>query len=201
MKIKGWKKFQHYKHRDPPWIRLYRGLLNDREWHNLSGEAAKSLVMLWLIASERDGDLPPAADLAFRLRLTEDQTNQVLSGLSHWLEQDASEMLAGRYQDAPPETETETETEKDTPSGVTSIYVFEAGVIRLTKKNFDQWRDAFSYLDLKSELIALSEWAGKQPKWFPAVAGALNKKNGLAKIATEREKKQPYKWNGIEGVI
>jgi hypothetical protein len=114
----------------------------------------------------------------------------------------ATETQQERNTTATNEKQVNRETIEDNTAGtVSSIIFFEVGVIRLTKKNFDQWKDAFSYLDLKSELIALSEWAGKQPKWFPAVAGALNKKNGLAKIATEREKKQPYKWNGIEGVV
>jgi hypothetical protein len=111
--IKGWRKFQHYKHRDPPWIRLYRSLLNDRQWHNLSGDDAKSLIMIWLIVSETEGELPKNADLAFRLRLPEKQIPKLLERLSHWLEHDASTALADCYQDATPETETETETETE----------------------------------------------------------------------------------------
>jgi hypothetical protein len=111
--IKDWNKYQHYKHRDPPWIRLYRGLLNDREWHNLDGDDAKALVMLWLIASEREGNLPSVQDLAFRLRMTEARCASMLSRLDHWLVQDASTPLAECEQDATPETETETEQKED----------------------------------------------------------------------------------------
>ena len=113
LRIKNWEKFQHYKHRDPPWIRLYRGLLNDREWHNLDGDAAKALVMCWLIASEREGALPEPKDLAFRLRITEKQLASIVLKLSHWVEQVASTALAERGQHALPETETETETETE----------------------------------------------------------------------------------------
>jgi hypothetical protein len=113
-RIKHWRKFQHYKHRDPPWIRLYRNLLNDREWFSLDGDAAKVLIMCWLIASENDGTLPKPADLAFRFRMTEKQINAALSKLSHWLEHDASTALADCLHDAPPETETEADnTETD----------------------------------------------------------------------------------------
>jgi len=45
MKIKNWHKFQHYKHRNPPWIKLHRGLLDDPEWFALSGDASKVLAM------------------------------------------------------------------------------------------------------------------------------------------------------------
>lgn len=192
MNIKGWKKFQHFKDRRPPWIKLYRDLLDDPEWHELDAEAAKALVMLWLIASENDGALPDTKKLAFRLRTTEAKIKQILSSLSHWLEGDDIETISSRYQDDAPETETE--TEKDTAGAVTSIYAFEAGIIRLTKKDFEKWKGAFSNLDLAAELIGLQKWADElgPSKWFHAVAGALAKRNREAlqakAAATEQQK-------------
>ena len=115
MRIKNWHKFQHFKDRRPPWVKLYRDILDDYEWHQLDPLSAKVLTMLWLIASEDDGRLPNIKTLAFRLRLTEKQTNESIKSLSHWLEQDDINMISSQYQDDLPEieTETETETEKD----------------------------------------------------------------------------------------
>jgi hypothetical protein len=107
--IKGWKKFQHFKDRRPPWIKLYRDLLDDPDWHALDGADAKSLVMLWLIASEDDGNIPCARKIAFRLRITETKAEQLLTRLSHWLIQDDITPISGRYQDDTPETEGETD--------------------------------------------------------------------------------------------
>jgi len=115
--IKNWRKFQHYNHRRPPWIKLYREILDDPEWNTLEPAAAKALVMLWLIGSEDDGKLPASKTLAFRLRQSEPQTRQQLAALSHWIvSDDASTMLAPCAQHATPETETEREreTEKET---------------------------------------------------------------------------------------
>lgn len=109
MKIKNWSQFQHFKDRRPPWIKLYRDLLDDVEWHELDAEAAKVLVMLWLIASEHDGCLPDARVLSFRLRLPEKQVKSIVSKLSHWLDQDDIAPISERYQDDLPETERETE--------------------------------------------------------------------------------------------
>lgn len=114
MKIKNWHKFQHFKDRRPPWVKLYRDLLDDIEWHQLDAMSAKVLVMLWLIASESDGNLPNIKTLAFRLRLSEKQTNDAISSLSHWLDHDDNEVISSRYQDDAPETETETELETKT---------------------------------------------------------------------------------------
>jgi hypothetical protein len=115
-RIKNWAKFQHFKDRRPPWVKLYRDLLEDIEWHQLDPKAAKDLVSFWLIASERDGELPDIRTLAFRLRCTEKQVESSLSALSHWLEQDDAEVISPRYQGDRAETETETETETDTRS-------------------------------------------------------------------------------------
>lgn len=113
--IRNWEKFQHFKDRRPPWIKIYRELLDDPEWYELPDKAAKVLVMLWLVASEdehRTGTLPCLKKLAFRLRMTEPQLNQILTSLSHWLVQDDINMISQRYQVDAPETEGEGEAYK-----------------------------------------------------------------------------------------
>lgn len=127
MRIKNWSKFQHFKDRKPPWIKLYRDLLDDMEWHLLDAEASKLLVMLWLIASEDAGNLPDIKTLAFRLRMSQKQVNDCISRLGHWVERDDINVISDQYQSVPATElndsatveltlgETETETETDTP--------------------------------------------------------------------------------------
>ena len=95
--------------------------MDDLEWYELDPLASKVLVMCWLIASEDDGNLPSTKNLAFRLRMTEKQTNDCLNKLSHWLEQNDINAISERYQDDSLETETETETEKETKKKATSV--------------------------------------------------------------------------------
>jgi hypothetical protein len=114
IRIRNWERFQHYKNRRPPWIKLYRGLLDDPDFHELSGDACKILVMCWLIASEDDelaGNLPSIRTLAFRMRLRKERLLKYLNELSSWIEVDDSNSLAGCAQHDTPETETEGETE------------------------------------------------------------------------------------------
>jgi hypothetical protein len=113
IKIKGWHKFQHFKDRRPPWIKLYRDILDDLEWHELDSDTAKMLISFWLIASENDGNLPDTKVLSFRLRVPKQVIDRHISKLSHWLEQSDIGMISERYQNDTPETETETETETD----------------------------------------------------------------------------------------
>lgn len=119
MRIKNFSKFQHFKDRTPPWVKLYRDILDDPDWHELDPAAAKVLVMLWLIASEdetKQGLLPSVKKLAFRLRVSEKQLEQSLTKLSHWLIHDDIGLISERYQSDAPETERETEEETETDS-------------------------------------------------------------------------------------
>lgn len=123
MRIKNWDRFQHFKDRKPIWIKLYRDLLDDLNWHELDGKSAKALVMIWLIASEDLGELPETKTLAFRLRMSEKETKEVVTKLSQWLEQDDINTISDGYQDDMPEkrreeTDKEKEKETDTPTGV-----------------------------------------------------------------------------------
>jgi len=118
-KVKNWEHFQHFKDRRPPWIKLYREVLEQRDIALLSDRNFRVLVGLWLLASEdreMDGSLPPVEDIAFRLRISKADTIKALDGLSDFLICDDINMISGRYQDDAPETETETEkkTEKET---------------------------------------------------------------------------------------
>lgn len=118
IKIRNWHKFQHFKDRKPPWIKLYRDILDDILWHELDSDAAKCLVSFWLIASEHDGYLPTTKELAFRLRTTEKSIKSNISKLSAWLEQDDISVISDNnaisagYQETRLETERETETYK-----------------------------------------------------------------------------------------
>lgn len=142
-RIKNWGEFQHFKDRTPPWIKLYRKLLDDMEWHLLDPQPAKTLVSLWLIASEYEGSLPDVKKLAFRLRLSEKQVSGDISKLSHWLEQDDINVISPRYQDDPLETETETERDRVITPPTTDIkpVVTKTSGLQPDDVNDEVWQD------------------------------------------------------------
>jgi hypothetical protein len=114
-KIKNWTKFQHYKNRRPPWIRLYRDLLDDPEFEKLSGELAKTLIKLWLAVSDFsvDGELPAIERLALRMHIASDVLADHISKLNHWVSYNASYMLATCERHAIPEGEQREISESD----------------------------------------------------------------------------------------
>jgi hypothetical protein len=71
--VRNWGKFQHYKGRRPPWIKLHRELLEDRSFLSLPLASQALAPRLWLLASEsEDGSLSSdPAELAFRMRCSE----------------------------------------------------------------------------------------------------------------------------------
>lgn len=111
LRVKDWARFQHYKHRKPPWIRLYRKLLDDLAWHRLPLASRALAPMLWLLASEtQEGKIEGDSDtLAFRLRIASIDFDEALKPLlsGGWLiESDPASILkAPCAQVAPSESE------------------------------------------------------------------------------------------------
>ena len=127
MKIapKNWRDFQHYKDRNPPWIRLHKGLLDNYEFQCLPVASRALAPMLWLLASDHiDGIIDADVKrLAFRLRMDAAELSQALKPLidAGFFEvvESASGALAGCLQPAVPETEAlqRTEAEAETEAG------------------------------------------------------------------------------------
>lgn len=170
IKIKNWKNYQHFKNRTPPWIKLYREILDDPQWHGLDGECAKTLVMLWLIASEdktHQGLLQEEKKLAFRLRLSESKLRQQLSKLSHWLIQDDIKMISSRYQHDIPETQTQTQTETEKERDTKREKTKESPLTALQLENqfLEKLRanPAYTHIDLSRELAKMDAWLMSRP--------------------------------------
>jgi hypothetical protein len=58
LSVKNWKQFQHYKLRNPPWIKLHRAVLDDYAFCTLPDSAKGHLLLLWLYASHNNGLIP-----------------------------------------------------------------------------------------------------------------------------------------------
>ena len=105
LQIKNWSEFQHYKDRNPPWIKLHRALLDDYEFSCLQDASKAHLMLIWLFASQKNGRIPDdPAFLKKKLGLEREPNLKLLvdQGLLI-VEQDASEPLAGCEQSAPRE--------------------------------------------------------------------------------------------------
>jgi len=188
MKIKNWSKFQHFKDRRPPWIKLYRDLLDDMEWNTLDPVASKVLVSLWLIASEdenQEGGLPDIKTLAWRLRMTEKQVLEHISKLSHWLNQDDIKLISSQYQDDAPEKRQIRDKEEEKQKAEWFDSFWSAYPNKVAKPAAQK---AFNKLDVDQSLLDTmltaieaqkGKWAKDDNKFVPHPATWLNNSRWL----------------------
>jgi hypothetical protein len=100
--VKNWSEFQHYKDRNPPWIKLHRALLDDYEFAELPDTTKAHLVLVWLFASQNAGRIPADPEfLQHKLGLQKKPNLQLLVERGFLIpEQDDSPTRADDLQDA-----------------------------------------------------------------------------------------------------
>jgi len=170
IKIKNWENFQHYKNRKPPWIKLYRELLDNMEWRALSDFPARLLVELWLLAAENQGEIDlDSTALSWRLRLASNKLAKIDDALqelvTHGFITIASNMLAPCKQHAIPETERETE-KRQSKMGVQAFLMFWGAYPRKAGKA--QAKNSFKRhkcAEIVDQIIAALEWQAKTEQW------------------------------------
>jgi len=55
--VKKWEEFQHYKDRNPPWIKLHNQLLDNYEFENLADATKGHLLCIWMLASRTNNKI------------------------------------------------------------------------------------------------------------------------------------------------
>ena len=129
-RVKNWSKFQHYKNRNPPWIRLHVEILDDfkadgteNDFHALPDKDKHTLLLIWALASRYNGVIPSIdpAWLSVKLGIDNPSTDAIIkagflvpvSNASADASTVASNTLAPQHGDCAPESETESETETE----------------------------------------------------------------------------------------
>jgi hypothetical protein len=107
--VKNFQRFQHYKDRSPPWIKLYNELLDDYEFGRLPDASKMHLIAIWLLASRSDNKIPYDAAWVSRRINANTKVDLTLLACAGFIvvdqqvqsvEQDASNTLADCKQDA-----------------------------------------------------------------------------------------------------
>ena len=60
LKVRKWDVYQNYRkdRGNPPWIKLWRNLLRNPKWATLTEAERGQLVSIWLLAADRNGEIP-----------------------------------------------------------------------------------------------------------------------------------------------
>lgn len=204
MRVRNWKKFQHFKNRRPPWIKLYRDILDDEEWGCLSGEDKGLLVELWLLASEDkdgNGQLPSPKAIAYRTRTSIKKILPALSRLSHWLDggsaQGDDKVISPCRQFGSPEREREGETERETEAErETDMRTEDSTLVRsakprskppvitiplvkgqehaISEDDIAEWQACFPGVDVLQQLRSIRAWNLANPSRRKTARGIKN---------------------------
>jgi uncharacterized phage protein (TIGR02220 family) len=95
LRVRNWEEFQHYKDRDPPWIKIHNRLLDDFEFCILPDATKAHLLCIWMLASRTDNKIPDdAVWLAAKIGATEPVDLELLKARSWLVEHPASDTLA-----------------------------------------------------------------------------------------------------------
>lgn len=113
--VRNFNTFQHYKDRNPAWIKLYNAVLDDHAFAQLPDDTKWHLVAIWLLASRYDNQIP--SDPGWVARRIEAKTlirfDLILSSGFIEVHGDASKLLATCPECASPEkSRGRVETEK-----------------------------------------------------------------------------------------
>lgn len=65
--VRNWSNFQHYKDRDPPWIKLHFSILSSEDWVTLDDASRVLAIACMLIASRNQGQVPNRPDYIRRV--------------------------------------------------------------------------------------------------------------------------------------
>lgn len=114
-RIRNWSEYQHYKKKDPAWIKLYRSTLTDSDLMRLPVSTRWLAIGLLVLAAETNNEIPNDPDwITWRLRLEEAPDLSTLASVGFIEGYSGSrESLEKVYSDSIPETEKETEKETD----------------------------------------------------------------------------------------
>jgi hypothetical protein len=168
------------------WFRLYTELLNDPKAQRLSGEQFKGWINILCLAKENGGLIPPIGDIAFKLRMSEEDANCLVEELvrrelldsdgknmtpHNWhkrqFESDLSTERVKRFRnvsETSPETEADTETEPEQSRAETEASRVKPRSVRAPVLPDDEFLDglqknpAYSMLNVRHCYQRMMSW-------------------------------------------
>jgi hypothetical protein len=103
--VRNWEEFQHYKDRDPSWIKLYNRLLDDYAFGLLPDSRKWHLIGIFLLASRHNNRVPRDPHWVSRKIGAQVPVDLGVLERAGFLVMLESEPLAQAEQDASPEKE------------------------------------------------------------------------------------------------
>ena len=145
--VVNYGKFQHYRDRNPLWIKLYQTVLTDYEFTRLPDASKMHLLAIWLLASRYQNKIPwdekwiaGQISASEKIDLAALERAKFINKIN--VVQDASNVLASCYHSASPEREIEREreTEREKNLLITAPTALPPTAVRTNDHDdFDSW--------------------------------------------------------------
>lgn len=77
MKVENWDKWQTFRkdRGTPPWIKVYRNLLSNEQWVELSDSEKGQLISIWILAADKNGHIPDNPKMIQRMAMLDSKPN------------------------------------------------------------------------------------------------------------------------------
>ena len=77
MLITNWDKWQTFRkdRGTPPWIKIYRNLLSNEQWVELTDSEKGQLISIWILAADKNGHIPDSPKMIQRMAMLDKAPN------------------------------------------------------------------------------------------------------------------------------
>jgi hypothetical protein len=190
IEVVHWEEFQHYKHRNPPWVKLHNQLLENYDYTCLPDCSKSHLLGIWMLASRTNNKIPANLPwIAGKIGATDPINIDILVNASFLRYVDDSGVLAdcpktpstnvplvekSREEKSREETETSSSMNKFTERDLAdAIAMFEKILLvaqKTKKPNLENWADQFRLMREQDKLTHDEIWsvfmfANNDPFW------------------------------------
>jgi len=193
--VKNWDEFQHYKDRNPPWIKLHNHLLDDYEFEMLGDAAKGHLLCIWMLASRTKNEMPLDDKWITKKIGASNKVNLEALVTAGFLivEHDASKLLHNETQLAtvsvPSVEERRGEAEKsrvdistlqqvESLQAVCSFSLNDNSLYYLHQDQFSKWIELYPAVNIESELRKIIGWLDANPSKRKTRKGFMRFANG-----------------------
>jgi hypothetical protein len=168
-RVRNWEQYQHYKDRNPPWVKLYNECIMSRWWINLDEKHRNLAIVCILVASRHGGCVPNDIDYVRKVgHLSSKPTFDPLFDVD-FLERDVPESGSGSGI-------TETETERAKASKMLASR-YQSASKMLADKEFAMFWE--SYPKKVGKKAAIKAWkASKDRPPIESVLAAIDRAKG-----------------------
>ena len=176
-RVKNWEQWQSYRkdRGQPPWIKIHRCVMRNPEWVSLTDAERGQIVSIWLLAADKNGELPPEKSIAklcfFSSPLNLNKFIELGFVETYGLQDDASVTSQRRHDDANMTHQSRVEKsrveksreDKSIPPSLESVteYCKERG----GKVTPERWYDHYSANGWMCGKNKMKDWRAAVRKW------------------------------------